>query len=296
MKVAVIGAHGFIGQAVCGQLSAAGVEVVSISTKGRGFDATSGLLADQLPVETELRAVLYLAQSPWYRQVPQHAAHVWSVNVLSAIKAAEWARRCGAARFVYTSTGNVYRPGFRPYTEDDPVRRDAWYPLSKVHAEEVLGLYRTTPTVTCARLFGVYGPQQTGRLIPNLIAAVAAGDPVHLQPHPTDAGDTDGFRLSLTHVEDAATVLCYLALHDGPAIVNVASPEARSIREIATAIGSSLGVSPIFARDAAPREGDLVANTDRLRSIWDGRLRSLEEGLATMLSVGEREATRHSAE
>ncbi len=94
------------------------------------------------------------------------------VNVHSAVAIAEHARRAGAKRFVYASTGNVYAAGFAPFSEAAPVRRDDWYALSKVHAEEALALFRPQLDVVIARLFGVYGPGQKGRLVPNLLASV----------------------------------------------------------------------------------------------------------------------------
>lgn len=286
MKIAVVGANGFVGKAVCAHAQSLGAQVVPVSTQTHGFDGVTGLMSDTLPPDRAVGAVIYLAQSPLYRQMPDRAAHLWSVNVLSAIRAAEWARRCGAGRLVYASTGNVYRPSFEPLREDDPVRRDSWYALSKVQAEEALSLYGSEPSVTCARLFGVYGPHQTGRLVPNLIGTITRGDAVHLQAHPHDGSDVDGFKLSLTHVDDAASALCHLALNAGPAIVNLAAPDACSVRQIAITIGALLGVPPRFSTEAAPREGDLIANTDRLRALWPERFRMLQEGLETMIGAG----------
>ena len=264
-------------------------DVLRLSSKSGEFDGTSGLLSDRLPIDHDVQAVVYLAQSPRYRDMPDHAAHLWSVNVLSAIRAAEWARGCGAARFVYASTGNVYKPAFHPHHEDDPLRRDSWYALSKVHAEEALRLYDAAPAVTCARLFGVYGPGQSGRLVPNLIHAVRCGDAIRIQAHPSDNADVDGFRLSLTYIEDVVSVLCHLALNAGPAVVNIASPEVWSIRHLATAIGTVVGRPPAFVTDEQPRESDLIADTDRLRAYWSGPFQSLSEGLAE--TVRERDAT-----
>ena len=111
MKVAVVGANGFIGQRLCGALRQAATDVLPISsTSAGGFDLDNGLL-HVLPVDRAISAVVYLSQSPHYRDVPNRAAHLWGVNVVSAIKAAEWARRSGAARFIYASTGTLDQPG-----------------------------------------------------------------------------------------------------------------------------------------------------------------------------------------
>ena len=93
MTVAVFGAGGFVGRHLTSHLAAVGHEVQAFSSQSAGrFDMSTGLLRNTLPRDTRPQAVIYLAQSPRYRDVPAEAAHVWGVNVLSAVKAAEWAR------------------------------------------------------------------------------------------------------------------------------------------------------------------------------------------------------------
>ena len=194
VKVAIFGAGGFIGRHLSRALQAAGADVVGWSS-AQCFDP-SGLLTDRLPVDADVRSVVYLSQSPHYRELPSSAAHVWSVNVTSAVRAAQWASRCGAARFTYASSGTVYQPGFHPHREDEPVRRDDWYALSKVHAEESLALVAPDLDLTCVRLFTVFGPTQAAKLVPNVIASVRERRPIRLEPNPADATDRDGLRLS----------------------------------------------------------------------------------------------------
>ena len=292
MKVAVVGANGFVGTLLCRHFAALDIEAVPVSTRGVGFDGVTGLLHD-LDIEP-LRAAVYLAQSPHYREVPKHAAHLWSVNVLSAIKAAEWARRCGADRFVYASSGNVYQPSFDALAENAELRRDNWYALSKVQAEEALQLFGEFPSVTCARLFGVYGPQQRGRLVPNLIRAVSTGEDIRLQAHSSDAADEEGFRLSLTYVDDAVSILGHFALNPSPPIVNVAAPQAWSIKQIASEIGQLVGKAPKFSVDATPREGDLVADTQRLRALWPRDFVPLRDGLTKTIAADRTPRPEHS--
>jgi nucleoside-diphosphate-sugar epimerase len=294
VKVAVVGAGGFIGTVLCRRLAAKNVKVLAVSSKAPEFDGESGLLDHALAADAEVTAVVYLSQSPRYREMPEHQPHLWSVNVLSAIRAAEWARRCGARRFVYASTGNVYAPSFDPHRENDPVRRDSWYPLSKMHAEEALTLHAPDLSITCARLFGVYGPQQRGRLVPNLIDAVRSGHEVRLHPHPFDAQDRNGVRLSLTYVDDAADALCHLALTSSPAVVNVAGGEVCSIRDLAETIGGYLGRTPTFVWDTEPREGNLIADTSRLTAIWNGTFRSLRDGLHEVIAGHDLSVPKHA--
>ena len=283
MRVAVVGASGFLGRHIVTQLGRH--DTIEISSNHAHFDAESGLLADDLGVDGDVDAVIYLSQSPRYRDVPQQAAHLWGVNVVSAIKAAEWARRRGARRFVYASSGTVYAPGFHPFRETDPVRRDRWYALSKIHAEEALQRFAPELDVTSARLFAVYGPGQRAKLVPNLVATIRAGDAVTIEPHPFDPSDRQGIRLSMIHVADAAAILLRLLEHSGPRVLNVASAEVLSIAEIAAMIGAQLGKTPIFTPGASPREGDVIADASGAAALLNRPFTSLHSAIDDVVRV-----------
>jgi nucleoside-diphosphate-sugar epimerase len=265
VRIVVIGPGGFIGPRLSASLKQRSHELFTFSSSDGSFDVESGMLAD-LPDLPGLDALVYLAQSPFYRDLPERLPHVWSVNVLSAAKAAQWARRNGARRILYASTGNVYSPSFHPHAEADAVSRSDWYALSKVHAEEMLSLFPQVD-VNCARLFGVYGPGQRGKLIPNLISAVRDGRNITLLPHPHDSSDAAGLRLSLCYIDDAVRVLVRLIEEGGPRVLNVASPEVLSIREIASTIGQRVGRAPAFTIGSSYRHADLIADTSQVMPI-----------------------------
>ena len=284
MTVAIVGAGGYLGVRLQRALDAAGIQTLAISSAAGGFDLGSGIIA--VPAAAaRVSAVVYLSQSPHYRDVPARAAHLWGVNVVSALAAAEWARHAGAARFIYASTGNVYEPSFVPLAEEAPLRRDDWYALSKVHAEEALALYGDSLAVTRVRLFGIYGPDQPDKLVTNLARSVRDRRPIRLQVHPADRDDSGGVRLSLSYVDDVVDVLRHLALEGGPHALNVAGPDVRSVREIATGIGAWLGIDPLFEAELRPRRGDLVADRTRLCRVWTRPFRSFDVGLRLALGA-----------
>lgn len=283
MRVAVVGAGGFIGQHLADALSRGAVDVLPISSRSpEAFDQRTGIFVDRLPVHGSVDAMVYLSQSPHYRDVPQQAPHLWGVNVVSAVKAAEWARRAGARRIVHASTGNVYQPSFAAHAEGDPVRRDDWYALSKAHAEEALRLLPDV-SVTSVRLFGVYGPGQRSKLIPNLMRTILDGRPIRLQPHPSDPSDAGGLRLSLTHVDDVVRVMLHLIAEGGPPVLNVAGPGAHSIRQAADVIGRCVGVTPTFEFAQEPRGFDLVADTSLVSAIVGGAFTNFDSGIAPVV-------------
>lgn len=286
MRVLVVGARGFIGTALCLHLESLGMEVCRLSSgEPGGIDRASGRLDTRFEVQPDTDGVIYLAQSPRWRSGVVDAPHVFAVNVMSAVEVAAAACRAGVRRFVYTSTGTVYRPAFTPLDEEAPVRRDDVYALSKLQAEEALRLFDKELEVVVTRLFGVYGPGQTGRLVPNLLAAVADGRPVRLDARADQTDDVDGLRISLLYLRDAVELLATAVSEGGLALVNLAAPEPVSIRSIATAAGRLVGRPPVFERGSTSRQGDMVADVSRMLGCWGQRhFTSLDEGMQRLCS------------
>lgn len=285
-QVVVFGAGGYIGRHITEHLRQIGFSVICYSSAtGNTFDLKTGLLADSVSIPSGTNAVIYLSQSSYYRQMPEKAGHLWGVNVVSAIKAAEFARRAGVHRFIYASTGNVYSPSFLPLNEASPVRRDEWYPLSKLHAEESLALFKNDMSVTAVRLFGVYGPNQTDKLVPNLAANIRSKVPIRLAPNANNDLDTGGLNLSLCYIDNVIDIFSRLISHDGPDVLNIAGLEALSIRDIALAIGGQLGVAPQFETANQPRSFDLVADVTKLVGMFNPEFTPFVEGIRRTFEI-----------
>lgn len=281
MKVLVFGSGGFIGKNLVALLRQKGVDVVMASSaNGTSVDAKAGTLVAGFSIPRDTDTVFYFAQSPLKAE---SASHVMSVNTLVAVQVAELACKSGVRRFIYTSSGNVYSPGFSPLPESTVMRRDDWYALSKAHAEEALALFGDQLDVTAARLFGVYGPGQRGRLVPNLIERVKSGSPVFLEKNPANPKDVDGLRISLCYVDDTVQILMRLAKCEGVPRINIASDEAVSIRKLATSIGELVGRAPVLEMSGKSRTGDLVADIDLLKKLLDPSFTRLETGISRTL-------------
>ncbi len=279
MRVLIVGCGGFIGENLLRFLASVGFDVQGVSsTDGTGINPDSGLLTPGFSVPDATDAVFYLAQSPHHRQ-RQMAGHVMAVNVLSAVQIASLARDAGVKNFIYASTGNVYQPSFQPLAEHDPVRTDNWYSLSKVQAEQALMLFAGEMEVTSVRLFGVYGPGQTGRLIPNLIESVRTRREIVLEKNPHAADDEDGLRISLCHVEDVVRILYGLLSMPKVPCINVAGDEAVSIRDIARSIGEVLSIEPVLQLSQRQRGMNLIADTTRLKKLLNPGFIAFKTGI-----------------
>jgi nucleoside-diphosphate-sugar epimerase len=264
MKVAVFGAHGYIGTALCMHLELSGHRVVRVSSRTGGFDSGSGLLLPTVSLAS-VDAGIYLSQSPYWRPDNLRPEHLTNVNVTSAVLAAEMVARAGGRRFVYTSTGNVYQPGFAPHAEDSPLRDDEPYAASKVRAEQSLASLGGLIEVQILRLFGVFGPGQEGRLFPRLCDLIRSGRPVTLFPGP-QPDDGSGLGMSVVHVDDVTAITELLLTGPSLSPINVAHPEQVSLRTLARMIGEAQSTTPIFVEGLPPRTHDLLADTRRLEN------------------------------
>ena len=279
MKVLIVGSRGFIGAHLLRKLKQRDdIEVAEASSQDGAFDA-SGLLSSTFAVPSGTQTVVYLAQSPFYRQMPERADHLLNVNLVSAVRLAELSRCAGVGRFIYASTGSVYAPSFQPLAETAPLRRDGWYAWSKVAAEEALALVRKDLDVTIVRPFGVYGPGQSKMLVARLIESVEAEQEMTLDRRAGNPDDGDGLRISLCYVDDAVAILETLLDRAGPPVLNLAGLEPVSIRQLATEIARQLGKQPRLRLVDRNREGDLIADASLLRATFTRGFTSLAEGI-----------------
>lgn len=291
MRVLIFGSTGFLGRAVTRRLLRDGHELTHVvRDRPREAFSPSRTLAldlggpDPLPEPGHHDVALFLAQSGADRQHPAGSLDVVRVSAVGMAQALELARRAGVARFLNASSGSVYGLAPEPRVEEAPLSGTGVYARTKAFAERLADEWASWFPVVHLRIFALYGPGQRGRLVANIAKAVAEGRPVRLQPRVEAEPRPGGFTTSPCFVDDAAEAVARL-LEAGPAgAVNVAGPEAVSVRRMAEIAGELLGREPRFEVSPEPRPGDLVADIGRLRR-WTGlEPRGFREGLAATLA------------
>jgi UDP-glucose 4-epimerase len=274
MRVLVTGATGFMAPHLLERLARDGHDGIAL-----GHDAArmpAGVVVDlREPIDEsaipDFDAVVHLAQAnvPF----PDGSRDLFRVNAASTQELIDLARRRGASRFVYASSGSVYGMGEGSVAEDDPRRADDYYAVTKRAGELVVGAYRDHVGTSILRFFAPYGPGQVKRLIPGLIARVSNGDAVTLR-----GGGRP--RMTPVYVDDAVEAIVRSLDSDEHLVVNVAGDETASIADLAEKIGAVVGREPVFEDAGGEAPGDLIASNDRLHSLLgDRRLVALDEGL-----------------
>jgi nucleoside-diphosphate-sugar epimerase len=219
----------------------------------------------------EFDSIVHLAQAnvPF----PDGAGDLFRVNVVSTQELLDLARRRGAERFVYASSGSVYGLGEGAVAEDDPRRADDFYSVTKRSGELVVGAYRDQVGGAVLRFFAPYGPGQVNRLIPGLIARVSNGDAVTLR-----GGGRP--RMTPIYVDDVVESIVRALASSEQLVLNVAGDETVSIRDLGERIGAIVGRAPVFEDAGGEAPGDLIADNSRLHGLLGSRtLVPLDEGL-----------------
>lgn len=283
--IVITGGTGLIGAALVQRL-AAEHEVHCISRRPPAarqaiwheIDLARSCGFERLPRRVD--AVVYLAQSEYFRDFPGHSLDIYEVNTANVLRLLEYARQAKARSFVYGSSGGVYGAGDVRMSEQIqiPALNDIGFYLSTKLCSEILAQnYAAFFNVVILRYFFVYGRgQRQSMLIPRLVQRVRAGEPIVLRGR-------DGIRINPVHVSDAATAT-QRAIDLGTSMaINVAGPQVLSLRQIGEIIGAAVGRAPVFATEDGKAPQDLVGDIARMREHLAAPQIQFAEGIKSLL-------------
>lgn len=291
MKILVTGATGFIGNHLVHKLQA-DHEVFAITRSRPPRDKSDKLIwieqnlgqpLDYSRLPQSVDVVIHLAQSKFYKDFPEQAKDIFSVNVNSTFNLLEYARRVGAERFIFASTGGIYGYSYEKFVETDPVSPLNFYLSSKYIAELLIANYQQFFHTTVFRLFFVYGiGQPQTMLIPRLVHSVLLGKPVMLQGH-------EGIQINPVHVADVVSAFQTALELTGNNLINLGGPQVLSLRQICQMIGEQLKREPLFEIRGEPEPGHLIGDVTKARALVGGPQVSFFEGIIEVCSAVEAE-------
>jgi len=309
-RLLVTGGAGFIGSMLVRVLMERGdeVRVIDDLSSGRaenlegvdGVELLVGSILDEALIARAMRDVDWVFHLAC-RGV-RHSIHApvenHEVNATGTLRLLEAARSAEAARFVYTSTSEVYGTAVRvPMDEDHPTWPHTVYGGSKLAGEAYVRAYHRIygmPTVVI-RPFNTYGPRShhegdSGEVIPKFIVRAMNGKP------PVIFGDGTQTR-DFTYVEDTARGIVELGDADGAigATVNLGSGAEISVKDLAALILRVTDRQDLGTAPAPARPGDvlrLIADSRKATRLigWAPAV-GLEEGIGRLLAWHREQGT-----
>lgn len=277
-KTFVTGADGFIGSHLVAGLVAAGARVTALSLYN-SFDS-NGWLDDLAPehareieiVRGDVRDAPQMSELCRGKDVVFHLAALISVpfsyrapasfaetNVSGTVNVLNGARDAGVARFIHTSTSEVYGTAQTlPITEDHPLRAQSPYAASKIGADMMAEAFGRTygMSIVTLRPFNTYGPRQSER------AVIAATVRQFLDPEvdAVELGDLTT-RRDFNFVGDtvaafAAAAAAELGEEDNGAAFNAGSGRMVTIAEMVDLVRAATGSNKPTAETAERRRPD----------------------------------------
>jgi UDP-glucose 4-epimerase len=279
----VVGASGFIGNAVADELEARGVQTLRF-TREAPITLPTGELA---PGVGEVDSIFWLASSI-RPAVTDHAAE--DLDALASLLSGLRAEHDGEPRVIIVSSGGtVYDPAQSPpYTESHPTHAANAYGSAMLAAEHTLStLWGNHVIVRASNAYGPGQPVRRGQgVIAHWLDAVLRGEPIHVIGDPATCRD-------YVYIDDVVDALIRLSEQaEPPRVINIGSGVPTSLAELADTVGKVVTM-PVRVEHSPARGFDapstwLDVSLAHASIHWAPRT-SLPEGIAaTWESVLER--------
>jgi nucleoside-diphosphate-sugar epimerase len=301
-RIAVTGAGGFIGRAVCRALLAKRCEIRAlVGPPSDLLPAPPGATLNLRAAITDrsalselldggVDAVVHLAGPPSVRASFDEPLAYVEAHTAGTAALLDACRHAGVQRFVYVSSAEVYgRPLTDPVDETHPLDARSPYAAAKVGAEQMVRAYGHAYGIgaTIVRPFSVYGPGMGAHaLLPAILRQLGTADTLRL-------ADLRPER-DYCQVDDVAAAIIAAASvrRAGTLAVNVGTGIGTSVRDLAQHVLRLAGHHLSITEDVGARR---PGNAEILRLVADRRLAaaelgwephiSLERGLAAMLAA-----------
>ena len=295
MRLLITGGTGLIGRALLAEL-ADRHELFVLARRPSGGPMGTRWIPHDLARPLDLEAlpatvdgIVHLAQAS-DTGPGADPSDVFAIGVDATFRLLHYARRAGAKKFVFASSGGVetlHPPSAGREARISVQPTIQFHLRAKACAELLAGGFAREMDVVVLRPFFVYGPGQgLPRLLPRLIAKIRAGEAIV-----TDS--RGGPEINPTFVTDAARAFAGAVDRETPgfSILDVAGSEVTSVTQISKTLGSLLGREPVIIADGSRSPESLIGDVRAMRdALGIVPSVSLTEGLTRMLTPQEASA------
>ena len=290
MNILIIGVSGYVGQYLLNELIRDAKHFVTgISRSTMEECYSKNYLHVQADITREewreqiigqIDVVLYLAQSNQYRGFPSGTSDVFNVNASSVLEVLEWSQKNQVKKFIYASTGNVYKSKNSAIDESDVCEPNTFYGASKLCGELLCKQFSSFFDVYILRIFGVYGPDQKNMMFPNIIDAVRNSEKIIL-------AKGKGVLVTPLYITDLLNVLVQIIARSVSGlleVLNVSGDEIISLGQLTKDVSKLLNIKPkITIINQEPL--CLIASNEKIKRVLQFEPQiSYNEGLALTLT------------
>jgi|APHM01.1.fsa_nt_gi Nucleoside-diphosphate-sugar epimerases len=299
-RIVVTGGAGFIGSHLVERLASDTTEILVLDTEANGdrslldidpqFESVD--IRDQalesILTEFDPDTIYHLAALHYIPYCNANPEEAFEVNVMGTRNILNVARQLDSlSNIVFASTAAVYPPRDEANHESTTTGPMDIYGRTKLIGEDLCRLFaqETNVSITAARLFNVYGPNETNEhLIPAILQQVRAGR------RDIELGNLSPKR-DFIHVDDAARALECLGTQFKGTFepYNIGTGDPYSVREVVEETSAALDESiTITQDDDRTRESDrphLEADISKLTTdfAWEPQV-NFREGLRELLT------------
>lgn len=275
MRVLVTGGAGFIGSHLAHALVEAGHDVVVLDNLRRGRRAAVPIAAEfiegdirhpdtVLTATSGCEVVFHLAAQSNVMGAMDDVDYSFTSNVAGTLNVLHAAAECGVRRVVFASSREAYgEPEQLPVSEDAPLVARNLYGASKIAAEAYCEAWRGTAGLDTVvlRFANVYGPGDSGRVIPLWLARAVRGEDLELY------GGAQV--LDFVHVDVAVKALIAAMKPGVQGPINVGSGQGTALRDLAARILALTGARSrlVLRPPRGPEVVRFVADVRRMRTV-----------------------------
>lgn len=272
MNFLVTGANGFIGRSLVKRLLSIetnqvyGVDLSPLKTSKSNFqpivvDITTKNWTREIPAQVD--SVIHLAQSKRYRDFPNGAEDMVRVNIESTFHLLEWSRKNKVQKFLFASTGNVYKKSREIRKETDECMPDSMYASTKLSAELLIYPYCSFFQTIIVRIFCVYGPGQKDMIIPTMIKRVQSGREIII-------GRGVGLYFTPLYISDCVTMIKRLLKNQKNIacgeMFNLAGNEIVNLADVIKMIGNLIHQKP-YVRITDDEPSYLMGSNEKICKV-----------------------------